>query len=307
MTKYILGLLLEALVTLFLVSVIVFLLVRTSGSPVDLLVPMEAGKELIEEVTKKWGLDKPVHVQYYTFISRAVRGDLGKSLVTNRPVIKELKRSLPISGKLALVSVAFALAAGIPLGILAAVKRGGALDGLARIIAVLGQATPSFWLGLVLIFIFSARLKLFPVFGAGTWKHFVLPAFVTGWFIIAGITRILRSSMLEILDSDYVKLARIKGVAERRVIWTHALRNALIPMVTFTGLLFSLVVTTSIVVEAVFAYPGFGQMLYTAILLRDFPIIQGAVLAATALVIGVNLFIDILYGYIDPRIRVSSQ
>jgi peptide/nickel transport system permease protein len=191
----------------------------------------------------------------------------------------------------------------LPLGVVAAVKRGQLWDRIAMGVGLGGQALPSFWLALILVLIFSVHLKLLPATGMGTWKHYVLPAFTLGWFITAGTTRLVRSSMLEVLDAEFVKLARAKGVTELWVVCKHALRNALISVVTFLGFMFGIVIASSITVETVFVWPGIGRLVFEALLVRDFPLIQGIVLIWSAIMIFLNLLVDLAYGILDPRIR----
>ena len=227
------------------------------------------------------------------------------SIRARRPVIELIGDRLPNSLKLAGFSLAVSLALAFPLGIMAAVRKGTALDRFAQVVSVLGQSLPTFWVGIVLIEVVAGRLQWFPAGEAGGFSHYVLPGFTLGWFVVAGLMRLLRSGMLEVLDSDYVKMARIKGVAERRVIWRHALKNALIPVITFAGIYFAILVTTAIVVETVFAWPGMGRLTFEAIAGRDFPVIQAVVLVTAVIVAGVNLCVDCLYALIDPRIRYA--
>jgi len=305
MRKYILLRLIQALVTLFILSIVVFLLARMSGDPLDMLLPMEATAEDYAQARKDLGLDKPVYLQYAIYLSNIMRGDFGKSIKAKIPVSTIIKQRLPNSLRLAGVSFLIALSISLVLGVFAAVKKDSIVDIASRIIAVSGMSIPAFWLGIMFILVFGIHLNLFPVFGAGSFKHYVLPGCVLGWTFSAALMRLLRSSMLEVLDSEYVKLARIKGVAEMWVIWGHALKNALIPVVTFAGFYFGLLVGGVVIVETVFAFPGLGLMAYEALIWKDYPLIQGGVLFICASVLMINLFVDILYAYIDPRIRYS--
>jgi peptide/nickel transport system permease protein len=210
---------------------------------------------------------------------------------------------LPNSLRLAAFAMAVSLTMAFPLGVMAAVKKGTGIDRAAQVVGVLGQSLPTFWVAIVLVEFVAGRLQWLPAGGAGGFASYVLPGFTLGWFVVAGMMRLLRSGMLEVLDSEYVKLARVKGVAERRVIWLHALKNALIPVVTFAGIYFAILLTTAIVVETVFAWPGLGRLAYDGITSRDFPVIQAVVLTAAAIVAAVNLAVDCLYAVIDPRIR----
>jgi peptide/nickel transport system permease protein len=293
----------QAIFTLWVVSVVVFFAARITGSPDQALMPLDALPEDREAFRKMYGLDQPLIVQYGRWISRALQGDLGRGIQYKIPVIELIRPRLWNSIKLAAVSMVMAVLLALPLGVLAAVKRGQVWDRIAMGIGLGGQSLPSFWLALILVLLFAVRLKLLPATGMGTWQHFILPSLTLGWFISAGATRLVRSSMLEVLDTEYVKLARSKGVAEKWVIWKHALRNALIPVVTFTGFMFGVIIASSITVETVFVWPGLGRLVFEALIVRDFPVIQGVVLVWSAVIIGLNLLVDLLYGILDPRIR----
>jgi peptide/nickel transport system permease protein len=251
----------------------------------------------------RWGLDKPLIVQYGLFITNAARGDFGKSIKTGIPVSELISGKLVNSAKLVGVGLLMAIVISLPLAVVAAVRKGSFWDILARVIAGLGQAMPSFWLGLMLMYIFALKLKWLPATGMGGIGHYIMPAFVTALFLIAGFIRLLRSSMLDVLGSEYIKLARIKGLPEYIVIWKHALRNSLLPVLGFGGVYVAVCVTTSIMVEVVFAWPGFGRLVYEAIMARDYPLMQGVVMVGSAIVMMANLIVDILYAYFDPRIR----
>jgi peptide/nickel transport system permease protein len=294
---------LQAIFTLWVVSVVVFFAARITGSPDQALMPLDAMPEDREAFRKMYGLDQPIIVQYGRWLSRALQGDLGKGIQYRVPVIELIRPRLWNSIQLATVSMVVAVLLALPLGVLAAAKRGQIWDRIAMGIGLGGQSLPSFWLALILVLIFAVRLKLLPATGMGTWKHFILPSFTLGWFISAGATRLVRSSMLEVLDTEYVKLARAKGVAETWVVWKHALRNALIPVVTFTGFMFGVIIASSITVETVFVWPGIGRLVFEALIVRDFPVIQGVVLVWSAIIIFLNLSVDLIYGILDPRIR----
>ena len=303
MQRYVLMRVIQAMATLFLISILVFWLARLSGDPLDVLMPMEATAEDFARARSHLGLDKPLPAQYVIYISNAVRGDLGTSIKAKIPVSLMIKQRLPNSLKLAGFSMFIAISLALFLGVTAAVKKGSIIDTISRILAVSGMSIPVFWLGIMFILIFGVYLRLFPVFGTGGIQHYVLPGVVLGWNFSAALTRLLRSSMLEVLDSEYVKLARIKGVSERWVIWRHALRNALIPVVTFAGFYFGLLIGGVVIVETVFAWPGLGLLAYESLIWKDYPVIQGTVLVICASVLTVNLGVDILYAYLDPRIR----
>ncbi len=295
---------LQSLVALAILSVVVFILARATGDPLQLILPMSATPEDYADARRYLGLDRPYVEQYLSFVGRAVTGDFGNSLRARRPVIELIQERLPNSLRLAAFAMGISLAIAFPLGVLAAVKKGTGLDRTAQVIAVLGQSLPTFWVAIVLVEVVAGRLQWLPAGGSSQgFASYILPGFTLGWFVVAGMMRLLRSGMLEVLDSEYVKLARVKGVVEHRVVWVHALKNALIPVVTFAGIYFSILVTTAIVVETVFAWPGLGRLAYEGISSRDFPVIQAVVLTTAAIVALVNLGVDCLYAVIDPRIR----
>lgn len=303
MRDYIARRCLAGLVQLFLLLLAVFVLVRATGDPTDLMLPAWASAEEQARLREALGLDRPIAAQFAHFVANAVKGDLGNSLRGRRPVTEMLGDRLVNSAKLALFAFGFALTWAVPLGVLSAVRRGGAVDTVGRLVAIVGLSTPNFWLGVMLILLFSLQLRMLPTSGMGGLEHYILPGVTLSAFVGAGVMRLLRSSTLEALDREYIKLARIKGVTERRVIWKHAFRNALIPVVTYGGMQFGFLVGGSVVVESVFAWPGMGRLTYEAVLFRDFPVIQAVVLALGATIIVVNLLVDMLYGYLDPRIR----
>ncbi|MBF0278642.1 MAG: ABC transporter permease [SAR324 cluster bacterium] len=306
MQRLILIRLVEGMITLLIMSMVIFFVVRQTGSPIDLYLPAGATSEQIKELERIFGLDRPLPVQYYSWLWQVLQGNLGISYQTSLPVSQLIAVGLPNSVKLATVALVLAMIPSVMMGVWAAVHRGRTLDYIVRTVAVFGQSVPGFWLGLMLIQLFAVNLGILPVAGMGTWKHYIMPSMTLGTWALAAYARLLRSSMLEVLDTDYILLARIKGVPKRGVIWNHALRNALIPVVTFTGVYFSLMITAGVVTETVFAWPGMGLMLYDAIKLRDFPVVQGMVLVSAAIVIVFNLIVDVLYGYLDPRIRLGG-
>jgi peptide/nickel transport system permease protein len=297
--------LLQSLVALAILSVVVFILARATGDPLSMILPMSATEEDYANARAYLGLDRPYAHQYLSFVGKAITGDFGVSIRSRRPVSELLGERLPNSLKLAAFAMVVSISMAFPLGVMAAVKKGSAVDRTAQIVSVLGQSLPTFWLAIVLVEFVSGRLQWLPAGGISGPASYVLPGFTLGWFVVAGMMRLLRSGMLEVLDSEYVKLARVKGVVERRVIWLHALKNALIPVVTFAGIYFSILVTTAIVVETVFAWPGLGRLAYEGITGRDFPVIQAVVLTTAAIVAVVNLCVDCLYAVIDPRIRYA--
>ena len=303
MVRFILARVVQSLVALAILTVVVLVLARATGDPLHLILPMSASEEDYANARRYLGLDRPYLEQYASFVGRAVMGDFGTSLRARRPVGELLAERLPNSLKLAAFAMAVSMALAFPLGVLAAVRKGTAVDRTAQVVAVLGQSLPTFWVAIVLVEVVAGRLQWLPAGGIEGLSSYVLPGLTLGWFVVAGMMRLLRSGMLEVLDSEYVKLARVKGVAERRVVWLHALKNALIPVVTFAGIYFAILVTTAIVVETVFAWPGLGRLAYEAITSRDYPVIQAVVLTTAAIVAAVNLGVDCLYAVIDPRIR----
>ena len=305
MQRYLVKRIAQSLVTLVVLSVIVFCLTRFTGDPIVLMLPDDASAEDIAQLRAALGLDRSLPVQYWRFISRAVRGDFGRSIKGQMPVMDMIMDRLPNSVKLGIVSLLITLVIAVPLGVMAAVKKGTSIDTVANVMAVLGQSLPQFWVGIVLIQLFAVQLRLLPVAGTGSLWHYILPGFTLGWFLVAGIMRLLRSSMLEVLDSEFVKLARIKGLSARAVIWKHALKNALIPVLTFGAIYLAILITGAILVETVFAWPGLGQLVYQGIVYRDFPVVQAVVMLTALIVVTVNLLVDIAYAYIDPRIRYS--
>jgi peptide/nickel transport system permease protein len=296
---------LQSLVALAILSIVVFILARATGDPLSMVLPMGATEEDYANARAYLGLDRPYVEQYLSFVGRAVTGDFGTSIRARRPVSELLRERLPNSFKLATFAMGVSIAMAFPLGVMAAVKKDTIVDRAAQVVSILGQSLPTFWLAIVLVEFIAGRLQWLPAVGDETFASYVLPGFTLGWFVVAGMMRLLRSGMLEVLDSEYVKLARVKGVIEPRVVWLHALKNALIPVVTFAGIYFSILVTTAIVVETVFAWPGLGRLAYEGITGRDFPVIQAVVLVTAAIVAVVNLGVDCLYAVIDPRIRVA--
>ncbi|MGE0714967.1 MAG: ABC transporter permease [Alphaproteobacteria bacterium] len=298
--------LIQSAVTLAALAVAIFILSRLSGDPIELMLPVDATAADRAALRSTIGLDQPLHEQFLRFAGGLATGDLGISIRERRPALDLVMERLPNSLTLALVALVMAIAMAFPLAIAAAVWRGSAIDVTARLFAVLGQSFPTFWVGLVLIIVFAGELRILPAGGMGGWENYVLPGFTLGWFVVAGMMRLLRSSMLEVLDSEFVKLARIKGLPEWIVIWKHALRNALVPVVTFGGVYLALLISTAVIVETVFAWPGLGRLAYDAIRFRDFPVTQAVVLTTAVVVVVSSLIVDLLYLLIDPRIRAGK-
>lgn len=294
----------SSLFALLIITVIVFLLSHLSGSPVDALLPDDATQEQVDSFVREWGLDQPLWQQYLTFLGNAVQGNFGTSLKWPGEdamgfVLDRMPATLKLGGLAILISVVIAL----PLGIAAAVYRGSAVDHGAQMFALLGQSMPNFWLGIILIWVFSVWLGWLPTSGMGTFAHAILPAIAIAWFQVSALARLTRSAMLEVLDAEYIKLARVKGVSEGMVVWKHALRNAAVVPLTYFGILAASILTGSVVIETVYSWPGMGWVALEAIRGRDFPVVQAVIIAYAVVYMLSNLFVDLLYVVVDPRIR----
>lgn len=305
MSRFIFRRLLQGLVLLVLVATVVFFLGRLTGDPVALMLSEDATPEDRENVIRALGLDQPLYTQYFVFAKNALQGDLGMSLRMRQPTVDIFFSRLPNTLIIIPWALLLAMCVGIPLGVVAALNRGRFLDRAAGTVAVLGIAMPSFWLGIVLIFVFSVELGWLPSGRMGGPEHFVLPVITLGAFLTAGFMRLTRSSMLDVMESEFVKLARIKGLSENVVIWKHCLRNALIPLLTVWGVFVGNLITGAIVTETVFAWPGIGRLTYEAVIYRDFPMLQTVIILKAILILCINLVVDILYAYVDPRIRFT--
>ncbi len=304
MQRFIVVRVFHSLIALVAISIIVFGLARITGNPLDVLLPIEATQEDFDRVEKAWGLDKPLPLQYFKYVSNVLQGDFGDSFKWQDKTARELVVSrFPATLQLASLALIMSIILALPIGVIVAVKKDTGIDYLGKIVALLGQSLPSFWFGIVLMWIFAVQLDLLPTSGKGGIKHMILPAVALGWFQVAAIMRLTRSSLLEVLDTEYVKLARIKGLSERTVIWKHCLRNALITPLTYFGLILGSFLTGSVVTETVFAWPGVGLLAIDAVRARDFQVVQTVVLFFATIYILANLLVDIMYAYLDPRIR----
>ena len=304
MQRYLILRTAQALVALWVVTVVTFGLTRVSGDPLDTFLPEEATQEQIDRMRARWGLDKPLVVQYGVFLGNAFKGDLGDSLkYPGSKAADIVVERMPPTLQLAGIAIAIALVIAVPVGVLSAIKKDSLFDYVGKIVALAGQSIPSFWLGIVLMWFFAVHLDLLPTSGKGGVKHIILPAITLGWFQTAAIMRLVRSAMLETQDSEYVKLARIKGLSELRVVWKHCFRNAAIPPLTYFGILLANTLTGSLTTEVVFNWPGTGQLAFTAVLYRDTQLIQAIVLVFASMFIFLTLLVDVLYAYLDPRIR----
>ena len=284
-------------------SLMVFIFLNASGDPAQLLMPTGATEQDIEEMRRALGLDRPLYVQYWTFLSNALQGDFGTSLRSRQPAMDTVLAALPATLELAFAAIIISTAISIPLGIAAAVKRNSPIDTIATVVAVLGQSMPVFWLGILLILLFSVTLNWLPVSGRGSWQSLVLPAVTLGWYMNALMTRLTRSAMVEVLNEPYIRTARAKGMPTRTIIFKHAFRNARIPILTIWGLQAGTMLTGTFVTETVFAWPGLGRASIHAVLGRDFPVVMASIALFTLIFVFINLIVDLAYYALDPRIR----
>ena len=305
MQRYLLLRLAQTVMALFGVTMLVFALTRLSGDILDMMLPAEATAEDFARVEKLWGLDKPLVIQYGVYMGNVFKGDWGRSYRFHGDVLQVVIKRFPATVQLAAVTLAWSTIVGVSLGVLVANKKDTPFDLGGKLIALLGQSLPSFWTGIVLVWVFAVILGWLPVQGKGGIKHMILPAITLGWFNVAALMRLTRSAMLDVLDSEYVKLARIKGLPEWKVIWKHCLRNAAIAPLTYFGVLAGFFLTGSVVIETVFNWPGTGLLAVEAIERRDYMVVQAVVLFMAGIFIITNLVVDILYAYLDPRIRYN--
>ena len=305
MQRFLVRRLVLAIITLFVVSVIVFTMARIAGDPRTIMLGDFTTRQQYERVGERLGLDKPYYEQYWIFLTGALRGDFGTSTATTAPVTELILQRLAATLQLAGVAFLFSIIAGVPLGVLSAVKRGSIYDQIGKFVALIAQSAPSFWIGIMLIFFFSVGLGWVPSSGRGEWNSIFLPAISLGGFFVAANMRLVRSAMLDALDSEYIKLAKAKGVGSTGVIWKHALRNALIPPLTLAGVALGNLVSGSISIELVFAWPGLGQLSINSTLQSDYPVLQAVVIVFTLLYLAAAFLVDVLYAFIDPRIRYA--
>ncbi|MCZ6865894.1 MAG: ABC transporter permease [Chloroflexi bacterium] len=299
----------QSIVALVGVTMLVFFLTRLSGNVLDLMLPIEATPEDFERVEKAWGLDKPIIAQYGIYMWNVLHGDWGQSWKWGAGALDIVLEKFPATAQLATFTLIISTTLGLSIGMLVAVKKDSPFDWGGKIIALLGQSLPSFWLGIVLMWVFAVLLGWLPTSGRGEGlggiKYMIMPAITLGWFNVAALMRLTRSAMLEVLDSEYVKLARIKGLPEWKVIWKHCLRNAAIAPLTYFGLVAGFLMTGSVVTETVFAWPGTGLLAVEAVQSRDYQVVQAVVLFMAGIFIFANLVVDVLYAYLDPRIRYN--
>jgi len=306
MTRFIIIRLLQAFIALMGITVIVFFLVRASGDPMSLLANPNMTREQYQNIKTRLGLDKSWGEQFLIYMKDVSHGDLGESLVRERHVIDMIKESLPNTLKLIIPSFIITMLLAFILGIMAATYRDSLWDNGVKFLAVLGQALPGFWVAIMAVLIFSVDLGWLPVAGMATPANYVLPVGTMVFFILPGMMRLVRSSMLDVLDSEYIKMARIKGLPESLVIWKHALRNALITPLTVAGMIFAMLITGAVITETIFNWPGMGRLLIEGTFARDFPVVQAITIVTAVFVLGINLLVDISYAYIDPQIRYQK-
>jgi len=306
MRRYIARQLVQFLVVILGISILAFAILHVLGDPVLLLLPQNAGKEEFERYRHLLGLDRPLYVQYWKFLSHAVVGDFGKSWYADTPAFRLVLERMPPTIYLTFAGLVVALLISLPLGILAALKRHSWVDNLCTTAAVAGQATPLFWLGIMMIIVFSVRLKLLPASGYDSWWNFLMPSFCLGATLAPITMRLVRSGVIEVMNMDFIKTARAKGVAESMVVIKHAFRNACIPVITVIGLQFGQLLGGAIITETVFAWPGVATLTVESIRNQDFPVVQCAVILLALVIVSLNLIVDLTVAFIDPRIRTGS-
>ncbi|MEX2356513.1 MAG: nickel ABC transporter permease [Thermaerobacterales bacterium] len=306
--SYFLKRMVQAVVLILLATVVVFLLIHlTPGDAAEMMAGDYASQETVESIRKALGLDRPLHEQYAIYLGNLLRGDLGTSIRAQRPVLTYMLARFPATIELSLFAFTFAVVIGVPVGVLSAVRRYSLTDTTATFVALVGQAAPGFWLGLMAIVLFSVHLRWLPVSGRGTFEHLILPGITLSLATLALTIRLTRSGMLDVLKQDFIRTARSKGLSERVVIYRHALRNAILPVVTILGLSMGTMLGGAVVTETVFAWPGIGQLAVQAVLMRDYPLVQGIVLIGAVVFILINLIVDFCYLQIDPRIRLGGD
>jgi peptide/nickel transport system permease protein len=303
MQRYIVYRLGQSIIALIGVSILVFVLTRASGNVLDFILPLEASPEDYARVSKEWGLDKPITGQYVTYMWKLLQGDFGESWKWGTGALDVVLEKFPATLQLAGFTLAISSVMGVAFGVLVATKRDTGFDHIGKVIALLGQSLPTFWTGIVLMWIFAVMLDWLPTSGKGGFKHMILPGVTLGWYNVAALMRLTRSAMLEVLDDEYVKLARIKGLPEWKVIFKHCLRNAAIVPLTYFGVIAGYLMVGSVITETVFSWPGVGQLAVEAVRARDYQVVQAVVLFMAGVFIFCNLVVDILYAYLDPRIR----
>lgn len=294
---------LQAIAIVFGVTLVTFLFLHLTGDPVGMLLPADASPEEIQRVIKLLGFDQPVYIQFIRFMADAVRGNFGNSIRQDEPALGLVLERVPATLELTLAAMVIAVLIAFPAGIISASRRGGWIDQGAMLFALIGQSVPNFWLGIMLILVFSVSLGWLPPFGRGGLENLILPAITLSMYSMARTARLIRSGMIEALSQDYIRTAHAKGLAKSTVLWRHALRNALIPTVTVLGLDLAHLLGGAIITETIFAWPGVGRLTISSIFARDYPIVQAAVFLVAVSYTGVNLLVDILYAYLNPKVR----
>lgn len=305
MKRYIIRRMLWGIVVVWLVSVLIFSATRASGDPTIMMAAPGASEEELDFIRKRYGLDKPLPVQYVVFLSRALKGDFGKSLFYGVSASEVILDRLGATVALVGAAMAISLAIGVSGGLLAVTSSKKWVRSAVKGFSILGLSMPNFWIGLLALLVFSVYLEILPTSGSGSIRHLIMPAFSLGWYFSAGFLRITHSSLLEVMNQEYIKLARMKGLPENVVIGKHALKNALIPVVTLAGMNVVVMIGAAVPIETVFAWPGLGYLLYESAMNRDFNTVQGIVLLISVLMVIINLLVDIVYAYLDPRIRYT--
>jgi peptide/nickel transport system permease protein len=302
--KYIIKRVALMVPVVFLMTLIVFMIFYFApGDPVSRIAGPNVTPEVYASIMQKYGLDQPFFVQYFRFLKSVVKGDLGVSILQDRPVIEMIRQRLPVTLEIGLLGFLITFVIAIPAGVIAAVKKNTIVDYLCMSGSLLGVAVPTFWFGMLLLYVFAYKLRWFPISGGGSIKHLVLPAFAIGLTNAAITARMVRSSMLEVLKQDFVRTARSKGLFEKAVVYSHALKNALIPIISLMGLRLGWILGGSVALEIIFSIPGIGRLMVDSILARDYPVVQGAMIVLTSSIILANILADILYSVVDPRIR----
>jgi len=303
MTRFIIVRLIQTIIALFGIAVLIFVLVRASGNPIDLMRSATSTPQQIEAIQKKLGLDKSNWEQFGIFVADLAQGDLGRSFIKDRSVTDMIGESLPNTLRLTVPAFVISMVLAVILGVFAATRRDSWLDNLVKFVAILGQALPGFWLAIMAMLVFSVYLGWLPTAGMGGFTHYIMPVGTMAFFMLPGMMRLVRSGMLDVLDSEYIKLARIKGLPERVVVWKHAFRNALIAPLTTAGMIMAGLVMGAVITENVFNWPGMGRLMLESTYARDFPVVQSITLLIAVMVLGMNLLVDISYAWVDPQIR----
>lgn len=306
MIRFLLSRLVQGLITVWALSFVIFVIGRATGNPAYTILPPGSSQAQVKALTEQLGLGKPLLDQYWSYLDAFVHGNFGTSVRTGGPVVDIVIPRLLNSLRLISVGYGLAIVVSLPLAVTAAVKPNRIVDRVTMLVALIGQSVPSFFMGLLLILVFAVKLRWLPAAGISGWTSYILPGVTLAWFLAAGMIRLTRSSMLEVLGEDYVRTARAKGLGSRAVAWKHAARNALLPVITYFGLMFGVSIASSITTEVIFNFPGLGYLAYQAVEWRDFPLLQFTVVMWALIIVSINLIVDIAYVFIDPRIRLTK-